>query len=539
MLRARGGLLLALAQPGCFLTEQDLADARDRDGDGYVALEAGGDDCDDGDPEIFPGAREICTDIVDSDCDGLTCPMMKTISFDDADSWLAGSEASARLEVMEQAGDFDGDGVPDIAMFERMASTIDGARRLYVVPLPGSYAPTGLDEVVTGTIELNFEVVHLNPIGDLDGDGRTELLASSRGEASTVWLLDDLTGLQSIIDSPDDPTPRLRVPSDVDPDSDDVLVNAGVSFGDAAPLGDLYGDGIPTFAFGSGGRSDPDMQSVGSIFVIQGAWTGDEPATTVSTTRIDGVQSQRAFGSDVTSLDLDSDGILDIVGSEPGYSPEGDGAFASRQVGANHGFSDLQRGAYTTDDADVSWLGTYDNTIMLKVQPLGDLNQDGHDDLGIHLGSGSGLVSIYYGPHSGNRYPEDADHKLIGDAGDIATQSFGTRIHGPGDLDGDGIPDLLLDAPTEGLYDRGDIPYQAGAHYFFAGPVEGVQSPEHAVYRFVGRQVQAGLLSSTVDLDGDANSDLILLNTSAGTDPYQSGVQHGLINVLEPPLVNL
>jgi len=44
----------------------------DVDGDGYVATEAGGDDCDDADMGIHPGATERCDgDETDEDCDGL------------------------------------------------------------------------------------------------------------------------------------------------------------------------------------------------------------------------------------------------------------------------------------------------------------------------------------------------------------------------------------------------------------------------------------------------------------------------------------
>lgn len=44
----------------------------DSDADGHAALDAGGDDCDDGDPAVNPEAPEVCYDGVDADCDGLT-----------------------------------------------------------------------------------------------------------------------------------------------------------------------------------------------------------------------------------------------------------------------------------------------------------------------------------------------------------------------------------------------------------------------------------------------------------------------------------
>lgn len=46
-------------------------DDTDQDGDGYDSIEDGGDDCDDSNASIHPGAEEICDDDVDNDCDGL------------------------------------------------------------------------------------------------------------------------------------------------------------------------------------------------------------------------------------------------------------------------------------------------------------------------------------------------------------------------------------------------------------------------------------------------------------------------------------
>ena len=49
-----------------------LADDLDEDMDGFVSTACGGPDCDDGDPAVHPGAQEICGDAVDEDCSGST-----------------------------------------------------------------------------------------------------------------------------------------------------------------------------------------------------------------------------------------------------------------------------------------------------------------------------------------------------------------------------------------------------------------------------------------------------------------------------------
>jgi len=58
-----------------FAVADDPGGCPDADGDGHDDAACGGDDCDDGDPTIFPGAPEVCGDGIDQDCDGadLSC----------------------------------------------------------------------------------------------------------------------------------------------------------------------------------------------------------------------------------------------------------------------------------------------------------------------------------------------------------------------------------------------------------------------------------------------------------------------------------
>jgi hypothetical protein len=43
---------------------------RDDDGDGFMSKARGGNDCDDANPEIHPGATDTAGDGIDQDCDG-------------------------------------------------------------------------------------------------------------------------------------------------------------------------------------------------------------------------------------------------------------------------------------------------------------------------------------------------------------------------------------------------------------------------------------------------------------------------------------
>lgn len=51
--------------------DSEVTTCRDNDGDGFLDIECGGDDCDDSNENAYPGAEEICYDGVDQDCDGL------------------------------------------------------------------------------------------------------------------------------------------------------------------------------------------------------------------------------------------------------------------------------------------------------------------------------------------------------------------------------------------------------------------------------------------------------------------------------------
>jgi uncharacterized protein (TIGR03382 family) len=57
----------------------------DRDGDGWLSPECGGEDCDDRDPTVYPGAPDTWYDGVDSDCDGWSDFDQDRDGFDSAD----------------------------------------------------------------------------------------------------------------------------------------------------------------------------------------------------------------------------------------------------------------------------------------------------------------------------------------------------------------------------------------------------------------------------------------------------------------------
>jgi len=156
-------------------------------------------------------------------------------------------------------------------------------------------------------------------------------------------------------------------------------------------------------------------------------------------------------------------------------------------------------------DADVIIIGEDDTDYAgHDLDAAGDVDGDGVDDLIIgafNRGSGAGGAYLFYGPITADASVTDADAFIPGDRND----ALGYRVAGPGDVNSDGLDDLLVTRPGLTGVDLTEV-------LLFSGPLVGEVSPSEATARLiaVGPSDYTGFAIGSGDVNADGYRDVLL-----------------------------
>ncbi|KAG8002447.1 Integrin alpha-5 [Nibea albiflora] len=207
--------------------------------------------------------------------------------------------------------------------------------------------------------------------------------------------------------------------------------------GYSVAVGEFSGDQIEDFVAGV-----PKKQKMlyGSVYILNG--------TDMSTMfEYKGEQMGSYFGSAVATTDINSDGMIDLLVGAPMFMVRGSDA-RLEEMGRVYVY--LQRSPLNLELRQPHLTGTqvygrFGSTIA----PLGDLNQDGFNDVAISCPYGGddrqGLVYIFNGYSDGLR--EKPSQVITGQwAAGTFPASFGFSLRGAKDLDMNGYPDLIVGA---------------------------------------------------------------------------------------------
>ncbi|KAJ7984958.1 hypothetical protein DPEC_G00360140 [Dallia pectoralis] len=145
------------------------------------------------------------------------------------------------------------------------------------------------------------------------------------------------------------------------------------------------------------------------------------------------------FGSSLCAVDLNQDGLSDLLVGAPMYSTLRDEGQVSIYLSKGNGVME-EAGLLNGDNAYNAHFGE-------SITAIGDIDDDGYQDVAIGAPKEdeySGAVYIYHGDATGfvNKY----SLRLSGRSVSPALQMFGQSISGNVDMDGNGYPDITIGA---------------------------------------------------------------------------------------------
>jgi hypothetical protein len=418
--------------------------------DGYAQQ---GGDCDDTDAGRNPAAAEVCNDGMDDDCNGLADDDDDSLDPEGAQTWYVD-------------GDGDGFGDPD-------------------APIYGCVQPPGVvnnDRDCEDTSTLAGPHVADETCGDRMDNDCDGLDGLTEGCSGDYWA--DLA------------------------DADRRFTSAGIDdeLGAAIAGGiDLNGDRLIEVALGAPG-DDRYATNSGVVFLVS------EPhnaATDLSDSPVlIGARSGDRFGAAIAALPkVDSNAYDALLVGAP-YSdlaaPGGGAAWVVRGP---------VTGAQAVDEVAMVQLslGLAQARVGAAVASIGDQDGDGISELLVSgpgwsdTQTGSGAVWVVSGTLEGDVDLGDSTLQVYGEE---ANASAGSAVSTGGDINGDGIEDLLVGAPQSGS--AGD---HAGAAFLLLGPIttdRSLTSADETLYGLAPGDFAGQAVAGGGDLNGDGLDDIAI-----------------------------
>ncbi|MDB9521076.1 DUF4114 domain-containing protein [Dolichospermum circinale CS-1225] len=375
-------------------------------------------------------------------------------------------------------GDINGDGVDDLAIgAPGINGDNSGAAYIIFGSKQSNYFSNPIELSDLGSKGLTIKGSNsghnagwaVSSAGDFNGDGINDLLIGAtnpsdngNGIDGESYVIFGKRDFGSTID-----LSNIGLNDGLKIISDD-LNNLGYSVSDA---GDINQDGIDDLIIGAPyADPDPNGNNSGSSYVIYGRRIDTENPITDNTINVSHLDSNNDFtgftinGQDKDQSgffvskagDINGDGIADlIIGARDGNPNNKEFAgrayvvFCKQDNMGDFNLSDLNG----SNGFTINGIAAFDNAGW-SVSDLGDINDDGIDDIIIganNANSSYGQSYVIYGSKDGFSSTFELSN-LDGTNGFIingiaGNGNLGLSVSGAGDVNGDGVKDLIISAP--------------------------------------------------------------------------------------------
>lgn len=452
----------------------------DADGDGWISAELGGLDCDDGRYAVHPEGSEVPYNGLDDDCDATTPDDDLDADGHPLASDCDDGSAATHPGAPETCGDggindCDATGAPP-----RASCFVDRS-------------VTTADATLLGTAGDDWTGHAIASVGDVNADGHADLVVGAYGEGS------DHTGAAYLVMGPvagafDLSQAQIKWTGESEDDWAGFAVAAG---------GDLTGSGLPDVLIGAR-YDDGTGHNAGAAYVVR----VNQAGTVELSDAVAKIYAEAEYDSAGYSVavpgDVDGDGQVDLLIGAVSNSHSGlESGSAYVVLGPVTGPVQLAhtpyalRGEASRDNAGCA------------VSGAGDLDGDGRADLIVgaclsdrsHPNAGA---AFQFSTHTLTEHLlGDADGALVGEAAD---DQLGTAVAAAGDVDGDGLADLLVGAPLHDLSGE-----DAGAIYLVAGPATTqMNTPDAKLYGEDPGDRAGTSIAGIGDVDGDGLADVAI-----------------------------
>ncbi len=371
---------------------------------------------------------------------------------------------------------------------------------------------------VTGDDRGDQSSAAVSGAGDVNGDGLADVIVGAPGAdtlGATIFDVIPRAGVSYVVygeTSTDDVSLGMLGSGGFRIEG---IEASDASGGSVSGAGDVNGDGFADVVIGAR-FANPNGPNTGQAYVVFGSEGGGQVRLGSLASRgfqINGIsfggQGDQAGISVSGAGDFNSDGLADVIVGAPNADPDGAGnAGEAYVIFGKRDSEDIELGLL--DDSGVRIAGSPAGGLLgSSVSGAGDVNGDGIDDvvIGAPVEAPSGVAYVIFGGNSAR----PIDLGSLGAGGfritaDPLVIGLGTQVAAAGDVNGDGLNDLALVAPE---------PANGVAYVVFGKPgssdvaLGNLGAGGFAIVG-VGGNVPLETIAAAGDLNGDGLSDVLV-----------------------------